>query len=77
MKKGGRHGGTKRGKEVRGRREGTRAKPGNQLVYDISRQNTSMASRQLAMAEWHQQYENQTICELVSCIALFHWLNEC
>ena len=25
-------GGTKRGKE--GRREGTRAKPGNQLVYD-------------------------------------------
>ena len=33
MEEGGRHGGTKRGKE--GRREGTRAKPGNQLVQYI------------------------------------------
>ena len=47
------------------------------IFQDRSMLNTAMASRQLAMAEWHQKYENQTICELVSCIALFHWLNEC
>ena len=61
------------------------------MVFEKQMLHTAMASSVAENCQWHQQYENQTnICELVlpthkylfdfhlvTCIELFHWLNEC